>query len=431
MKILIISSNFPPLNGIACLRPYSWAKYWAKKGHNVTVLTTKKPQSDIKLNLDLSYFRLIEVPIPWVDYLRKFDDNKPITPSNFTHAKPARGFFNKFFSSIHALRRSRGIFLAARMPDHHDLWIIPAYRSVCRETWDLVVSTHQPYANHIIGYYLSKRNKTRKWIADFRDLWVDDHLYRGIFPFTVIESFLEKQICITAHYLTTVSNPLANTLRSKYGPKVHVIENGFDPEIYPLLPKTPAFPSDGLKRIVYTGTIYQGKRDPEPLFQAISELRDESFEDVERLRVTFAGRRLKNIREISAQYGISDLIEHEGFVTWERSLTMQRDADILLFLEVEAPGVSGILTGKLFEYLASGTQIMGIGVSASSSVGELVHQSGSGIMLGQDIAAIKKALQQLLTEGSYKKKIHPMIRERFDRSRLADRMISLIDNSSR
>ena len=37
MNILIVSHYFPPGNSIAALRPYSWAKYWSRMGHQVTV----------------------------------------------------------------------------------------------------------------------------------------------------------------------------------------------------------------------------------------------------------------------------------------------------------------------------------------------------------------------------------------------------------
>lgn len=433
MKILIISSNFPPLNSIASLRPYSWAKYWSRERHKVTVLTTKKPTTTTKLNFDLSNFRLLEVSIPFIDYLRKFDDSN-YNDSNYnrksnedSESKNHNKLSKKIISLINKFRRIRGIFLAARMPDHHDFWIIPAYRAVCREEWDLVISTHQPYANHVIAYNLKRKKKSKNWIADFRDLWVDDHLYHGLFPFTILESYLENKICTTADYLTTVSQPLADKLTIKYGNKVHVIENGYDPEDYPSLPIKPAFPSDGLRRIVYTGTIYSGKQDPSPLFEALQELRNECYGDVKKLRVIFVGRHLQNVIETAKKYGIADLVEYTGLVTREQALIMQRDADMLLFLEFEAPGVAGILTGKLFEYLASGTEIIGIGVTESSSVGTLVHETKAGKMLGRDISAIKSTLKRLLTEGPRDKYVDLMIEKRFNRRRLAEKMLGILD----
>ena len=65
MRILIISTFFPPLNSIASLRPYSWAKYWVLEGHEVTVLTLAKEEDPkVALNYPNPGFRLIEVPLP-------------------------------------------------------------------------------------------------------------------------------------------------------------------------------------------------------------------------------------------------------------------------------------------------------------------------------------------------------------------------------
>jgi hypothetical protein len=52
MKILIISTFFPPQNSVASLRGYSFAKYWTELGHKVTVLTTSKATYSHDLNLD-------------------------------------------------------------------------------------------------------------------------------------------------------------------------------------------------------------------------------------------------------------------------------------------------------------------------------------------------------------------------------------------
>ena len=65
LKILIISTFFPPSNSIAALRPYSLAKYWKKEGHEIAILTTKKNiPASLALSFDLSPFHLIEVPLP-------------------------------------------------------------------------------------------------------------------------------------------------------------------------------------------------------------------------------------------------------------------------------------------------------------------------------------------------------------------------------
>ena len=424
MKILIVSPNFPPLNSIAALRPYSWAKYWRVLGHDITVLTTTKPLSDRNLNYDLSRFDLIEIDIPGYNHLRRLDNtpNEHLPSESTTKYAVAR----RILDVLNEVRRSRGIFLGARMPDHHDLWVWPALRWARKKHWDLVVSSHGPYAAHLVALHLKKQGHAGKWIADFRDLWTQSHLFPGVFPFSVLERRIEKSIAFHADALTTVSKPLAKVLESTHGKVATVIENGIDLDDYQSLPVAPVFPRDGFFRIVYTGTVYPGKRDPGPLFEAIKSLREEGLQEVERVRLVFAGRNLGPIINLASSLGIADLVDHAGFVSREVALVMQRDANALLFLEFEAPGVDGILTGKIFEYLASQAPIIGVGVSPSSATGVLVEQAGAGQMLGNDVDRIKRYLIRLLRAEMPMERVPAFVRERYDRKILAERMLKLV-----
>jgi hypothetical protein len=62
------------------------------------------------------------------------------------------------------------------MPDFSDFWIKPAIKWAIQYQWDLVLSTHGPYATHLVAYQVKKRKKTQQWIVDFRDLWTDNHI---------------------------------------------------------------------------------------------------------------------------------------------------------------------------------------------------------------------------------------------------------------
>ncbi len=121
MKILIVSFFFPPQNAIGGQRPYSWAKYWSRKGHEVHVLTPIKeaglctnsafvvhevPMSNMYNSLRLIYRRLTG------KNNRLNQDNQQI---NIT-SKPS------FFSKIIAALKRRGLGASCRMPDPADFW---------------------------------------------------------------------------------------------------------------------------------------------------------------------------------------------------------------------------------------------------------------------------------------------------------------------
>jgi hypothetical protein len=122
------------------------------------------------------------------------------------------------------------------MPDDNDTWIWPAViegrKLLNSSKFDWIFSSYGPPVSHIAAGILSKRYKI-KWIADYRDLWLEGHVYPGIWPFIALEKRLEnKYVGNYADILTTVSLPLAKILENKFSAPVHVIHNGYDEEDY-------------------------------------------------------------------------------------------------------------------------------------------------------------------------------------------------------
>lgn len=397
MRILIVSVFFPPKNSIASQRPYSWAKHLSRLGHDVTVLTTRKTGQSDGIFSPPEKFNLIEVPVPGMEFLSRLLDMPRHLPSD---AKQVRqGYLKSFMGWLvryfRKLQQSYGVMYACRMPEIHDLWVIPAYYRIPPGNWDLVVTTAWPYSVHFIGWMLKKRHRAKRWVVDWRDLWTDNHMYPGLPLIRNIERWLEKKFNSAADIVTTVSSPLAGSLANGCGDKVKVIYNGFDEEDYAALPKQNIFADDNKIRIVYTGSLYPGKRDPSPLFQAIAYLARSGSLLPGQLEVIFASK-LLDVAALAEQFGISDYVSSVGFLPREQALRMQRDADALLFLEFDAPGVEGILTGKLFEYLHAGPPIVAVGISQESTAGTLICASGRGCALGNDIVRIQAWLEYLI-----------------------------------
>lgn len=302
------------------------------------------------------------------------------------------------------------------MPDLIDGWVRPASRAA-PGPWDLVVSTAGPYACHLVAERLEKR----RWIADYRDLWVDSELFPGLWPFTWIERAVERRLMKKADRITTVSQPLADKLASRYGsPRVAVVENGFDPDDLGDLDPAPIFAADGRYRLLYTGMIYKGKRDPSPLFKAIRQLRGSPLLD--RLEVLFVGHLLADLREQIEQYGVEKWVRILPLASRAECLRMQRDASALLFLEHSQ---SGALTGKLFEYLFASRPIWAIGVGPDHVASQLIEEARAGAILGQDVGQIAAHLERSLSEKLPFQPDTDVI-DRFSRSKLADRMLDTV-----
>jgi len=427
MKILIVSTYFPPLNSIASLRPYSWAKWFSKAGHDVTVLTTEKRVEANSLKLDCTFFKVIEAPLripfmkSWYNYKENITQNIDVKNSiKYRLLLNLKAMYDKF-------SQSTGCFYTCRYPDWHDEWAGRAFKLVKDEAWDVVISSGGPYSMHRVGLNLKKHRKAKKWVVDWRDLWTRNH--NGLRIFHPIEKYLENKFHANADLITTVSEGLADTLRQMTPTRVEVIYNGYDPDDYKNIIKIPRKDNKRYE-IVYTGTIYRGFQDPTPLFQAVGELVAEKKLRPNNLHITFAGPKSSDLSEMAKAYGINDYFTYAGFLPREEALALQYNADACLFLEYSNPSVKGVLTGKLFEYLYTSNYILAIGVDENSESGSLIKKTNSGICFGNDINKIKNyILHRVENRNCNNIKKNFSIIEQFERKRQAMKLLELIEES--
>ena len=402
LRILIVTTFFPPQNSIASLRPLSWAKYWTAAGHDVTVLTPQPVQG--------SSCNVLSVPVSsFVSGMKENYQRTQAAPS------AAASLFNR-------LRQRYGIFNACRFPDLTELWVSAALDAArAQPSWDLVVSTSGPYTTHRIASKLKYERRAARWVADYRDLWSDNHIFPGLFPFNYYEPFLERRLLRNADCLTTVSDPLAATLRRRHpGKNIAVIENGFDPDDLANLSGERSLPDDGIFRIVYTGTFYPRSTDPEPLFRAIRSLPDILRN---RLEVLFFGPPSAELASLIEKHHVGRWVKQHGFVSRENALRLQRDAHALLFLPWKDS--DGILTGKIFEYLYSRTPIIAVGASSDDTVKRLISDNGAGNAFHNQEILLCFLQQQLLKPTKASTQVTPRLLDRYNRKQLAEQFLTM------
>lgn len=426
MKILIVSTHFPPLNSIASLRPYTWAKYWSELGHEVTVLTTDRKDLDAGLKLDCSGFKVISAPLPeWHSKLSMA--NQRVANEHNTNLRNSSSFKGWARRGLVRLRERTGVLRETRMPSHLDVWYLSAIRMLPSERWDVVVSTFSPYVSHLVAYKLKKSGRANYWIADFRDLWVDHHLYSGLWPFTTLERYFERKICCAADLVTTVSEPLVDVLRKKYpNKKIVSIENGFDPDDFKSIDSVPCF-SDGKIRVIYTGSFYPVLK-PEPIFSAIKNIAQSRGADfLENFELIFAGNGAGLAFDVAKKFGVDPWVKIVSLLPRADALRLQRDAHALLFLGFETPSAKGILSGKLFEYLNSGVEIWGLGVSFNGAVGEIIRKSRCGFVFGDDVSLVEDEIINLISENSRRRVDSDVsVLEKYNRKSLALRLLDYV-----
>lgn len=414
MHIVIISHYYPPLNAIASFRPASFAKFFVENGIDVTVLTTAKTPAEGSLDLPVykhDRLALVEVPYAPLQFWRKPSaaTNSVVTGNDaqvYNQAKVVKALLTKV--------RKWGVSCLGSLADYQFFWTKPALKAFDlihkQRPVDIVISTFGPPAAHQIAAAIVGKYPHIPWVADYRDLWSQRHIMTAKGPFRWIESYLERKTIKRASALTTVSKPLEEKLCELVKSKVpvSVIYNGYDTQIDPKRFEERR-KIQGSIQIVYTGTIYEGRSDPSPLFQAIGELFVEGVLEEGNIQVKFYGNRMANLNQIIERYNAFQWVELMGAVSHAESLRLQQDADFLLFLESNKPDARGVLTGKLFEYITTGKTILAVGVDEYCASAQVLMETQTGVVFNEDVALIKHYLKQVWMD-----KQEPMMSARFD-----------------
>jgi glycosyltransferase involved in cell wall biosynthesis len=102
-------------------------------------------------------------------------------------------------------------------------------------------------------------------------------------------------------------------------------------------------------------------------------------------------------REFADGLGLGDRLELIPYAPRQRALELQRDSDALLLLIPEAGGRGrGVLSGKVFEYLAAERPILAA-VPPDGAAAQLIEETGAGVVAApDDVDALKAALGGLV-----------------------------------
>jgi glycosyltransferase involved in cell wall biosynthesis len=243
------------------------------------------------------------------------------------------------------------------MPDATIGWVRYAVdegrRLLEAKAFDAILSSSGPPSSHLVAAKLQKISGL-PWIADFRDLWSDNHWDRRIAPFTYLERGLERRTLNGAHAITTVAPTWADRLARLHEVPVHVVYNGFDPGDYPSRRSQDAF------TLNYAGTLIRPGQNPEPLFLALAELGRRLDLDHFGFQVRFVGTAPGAVEPLAHRCGVSRWVRLASPVSYRESLALQVDSTANLFVGWDDPA-EGWVSAKLFEYVGAGRPILSVG----------------------------------------------------------------------
>jgi len=360
VKILIISYFFPPLNQIGSLRVGKMAKYFRQFGHDVRVITNRPQSQDMSAPL--------EIPPEHCIYTEALSFEQTIDESYHNHSTPG-----KLLSRLkRAVTYQKASFL---LPNSSWSWYGEAVEKgkELHKTWkpDLIYSSALPISSHFIARKISVTYKI-PWVAEYRDLWSGGHGARVSNTHSLFLKRIEKWLLKPVSGLITVSQPLAAYLRAVHKKKVEVVFNGFDTNRH-VSKQVERRDRGGKLTIVYTGSIYEG-RDPGILFEAIQKLGEEQ----KKIEVHFYTSDQDKLQKLIKRFELEDCVTLMDYVPYDRSLQVQSEADLLLYLSYSSKTHEGkgILSGKVFEYLGAARPILSVGADSNHLLvqqGFMVH----------------------------------------------------------
>lgn len=387
-RVLIVSYFYPPSNTIGALRVGKFSKYLPEFGWESLVLTPNGLE-DTSLSTDL-----YSSPMYRGDRIKQSKHISKRALRSYWKSSGAekndasvvmREIKEKLMSGV---RRISSLPIVRLVLRDNLRWILPAVfigrDAINKHEVDVIFSSYAPASSHIVASMIHKMTGV-PWVADFRDLWSNSTYVEKIEPLSSIEESFEKMIICGSTTLTTISDPLAEDLNGLHGKEVVAITNGFDVADY----SREISPAQKFT-ITYTGEIYAGKRNPTPLFEAISRLRTEKKISPENFEVRFFGSSVQRaIGPLLDAYGLQELVKTSGRIPLAESIDRQMESTVLLLLSWNDPRERGVLTGKVFEYLGAKRPILAVGLRGGT-LDRLLTASGSGIMMNdsQEIADI-------------------------------------------
>ena len=372
VRVLIVSLYWPPAGGPGVQRPLKLAGHLRELGAEVHVLAPDDPK--------------------WLHRDESLTDPLGVTVHRARNRGPRSRRPGEELHGLRGLRRARAHaslgFRRLLAPDAAVLWnltAVPAARRIVREhAVDVVLTTSPPGSVHLVGAALARDGRCA-WVADLRDS-IARHSQRR--RDVRGEQRLARAVARRADAVVCASEAIAEEMRLLGGEaSVRVIGNGADFEEFEGLEYTPS----ARFRLTHTGSFF-GARDPRVFLDALSQVEGDVL-------ARFVGDFRARDREHAARLPLQERLELIDYLPRREALALQRDSEALLLLIPHAGGRGrGVLSGKVFEYLAAERPILAL-VPPAGEAARLIESTQAGVVVDPgDVEGTVLALQEMIDQ---------------------------------
>ena len=428
-NVLILTYYWPPTGGAGVHRWLKFVKYLRRFGWEPIVYTPENPEPPL---LDPS----LENDIPQGLTVLKTRIWEPYSLyKKFVGRPPDKGFQAGFLSEQKVPKRKQDLSVWIRgnffIPDARKYWIRPSVKYLSAYLKEVpvqvVVTTGPPHSLHLIGLKL-KQKLNIPWVADFRDPWTGIDFYSRLKLTRAADRKhhrLEQQVIMQADAVITVSHGLKIDFRKYRQNGIHVITNGYDPEDIPSVPVEPA----GDFLITHLGSV-NADRNPHAFWKAVSESLQENEPFKKHLRIRFIGKTDVTVRASILEHGLENYVELCPPVPHEQVFTLLKQSRLLFLPVNRTPNAASILTGKLYEYLAAGRPVLGIGPE-DGEMARILEETGAGRVCHWDSPdRIKSFLEEIFEKYlAGQSPAIPVNTENYSRVELTRNLAKILDQT--
>ncbi len=399
-RVLVITYYWPPSGGAGVQRWLKFTKYLPEFGWQPIVYTPENPEApvdDPSLLEDIhDTTEVIKRPIwePYTLYKR------------FVGMDSSERINAGFLKENERPEKKEGFSVWIRgnlfIPDARKFWIRPSYRFLRKylkqHPVDAIISTGPPHSMHLIALKL-KRHFSIPWIADFRDPWTEIDFYDQLMLTRRSDrkhKAQENAVLHGADRVVVIGKTMAERFRQTEHITPVVIPNGYDetdftrtvekpgmkegPGIMEQRPKDPATGKLSAEfSIVHIGAMNRDRNIP-IFWAALAELIKGYPELTSKLKIKLVGKLDISVYQSISEQNLEDRVEIEAHLPHDQVIPLLQSASVLYLPINDTPNAKSIKTGKIFEYLAAGRPVLGIGPEDGDAA-EILKECQAGEMI--------------------------------------------------
>lgn len=425
-KVAIISYNFPPVGGAGVQRPVKFVKYLREFGWEPVVLSVANPSVPVR---DESLLK--DIP----------DDVKVYRATTLEPSYPVKKSLSRkencFLSNILSLFKQYVTQLL--LPDVQILWwpglILKLVKIIAKEKPNVLFVSAPPFSSFVPVIAIANVYRI-PCVLDYRDEWL---FTRDNWENSIKTSFAKKLDHILEGYVlkkcfkyVAANQSYIDSIMNKYTEisvyKGAVVTNGYDDDDFE---KITNIPNNKDKIVItYTGTLWKATslRNFITALNLFYEKYNISNNKLPDLCINIFGRIVEEEKKCIDQCDKKEIISVYGYIDHEKILNETCNSDVLLLTLSDLPGAEKIITGKIFEYMATGKHILALLPEGETKSILMDNYNNATIVEPNECDKICSALEYICMNIDHIRYMKKKDVSQFSRKKLTKKLADIFDS---